>query len=93
MLKSFLHKFIKPKNDRTLITYQPLVVAINKLEDEYERYSDERLRGMTEQFRTRIIENAVKRAKDRLKNDQRGLRKTLEEIFGEEEGNDFLKSE
>ncbi|MDY0092211.1 MAG: SEC-C metal-binding domain-containing protein [Candidatus Vecturithrix sp.] len=90
MLKSFLHKFIKPKNDRTLETYQPLVVAINKLEDEYERYSDERLRGMTEQFRTRIIENAVKRAKDRLKNDQRGLRKTLEEIFGEEEGNDFL---
>ncbi|GAK58241.1 protein translocase subunit secA [Candidatus Vecturithrix granuli] len=90
MLKSLLHKIIKPKNERTLDTYLPLVTAINKLEAEYERYSDERLRGMTEEFRTRIIENAVKRAKERLVNDQRGLRKTLDEIFGEEEGNDFL---
>ena len=90
MLKSLLHKIIKPKNERTLNEFQPLVDEINSLEDEFARYSDERLRGMTEEFRKRIIENAVKRSKEHLKSDQRGLRKKLQEIFGEEEGNDFL---
>ncbi len=90
MLKSLLHKIIKPKNERTLNEYQPLVDRINALEGEYEGYTDSQLQGMTEVFRKRIIENAVERAKERLVNDQRGLRKTLQEIFGEEEGNEFL---
>ena len=90
MLKSLLHKIIKPKNERTLSEYYPLVDRINELEREYEGYSDDQLKGMTNVFRKRIIENAVERAKDRLNNDQKGLRNTLQEIFGEEEGNEFL---
>ncbi len=90
MLKSLLHKIIKPKNERTLSEFDPLVKRINELEREYEGYSDDRLKGMTEEFRKHIIEHAVERARDRLDNDRKGLRKTLQDILGEEEGNEFL---
>ncbi len=90
MFKKLLHKVIKPKNERTLAEFQPFVDITNSLEKKFEAYSDGQLQGMTEVFRKRIIENAVERAKERLAMDQKGLRKMLEEIFGEEEGNDFL---
>ncbi len=90
MFKTLLHKFIKPKNVRTLNEFQSAVDAINALESKYEQYSDDEVRGMTESFRKKIIEDAVKGSKSRLENDSRGLRKHLEEVLGEEEGNDFL---
>ena len=91
MLKSLLQKVgIKSKNERTLAEYQPVVDEINALKEKFEKFSDEELRGMTEEFRKRIIENAVTRARERLKTDDRGLRKKLNEIFEEEEGGEFL---
>ncbi len=91
MLKSLLQKVgIKSKNERTLVEFQPVVDEINALEEKFEKFSDEELRGMTEEFRKRIIENAVTRARERLKTDERGLRKKLNEIFEEEEGSEFL---
>ncbi|MBD3305830.1 preprotein translocase subunit SecA [candidate division KSB3 bacterium] len=90
MFKSLLHKFVKPKNERTLNQFLPLVDQINVLEEKFEGYTDDDLRGMTEEFRQRIIRDAVERSRERLANDPRGLRKKLQEIFGEEEGNDFL---
>ena len=60
MFKSLLQKIgVKSKNERTLTEYQPVVDEINALEEKFEQLSDEELRGMTEEFRRRIIENAV----------------------------------
>ncbi|PID56090.1 preprotein translocase subunit SecA [candidate division KSB3 bacterium] len=89
MFKKLLHKIITPKNERTLKEFQTLVDAINGLEAKFELYGDDELQAMTEYFRKKIIEDAVVRAKDRLNGDQRALRKHIEELFGEEEGNDF----
>jgi len=91
MFKTLLQKVgIKSKNERTIAEYQPAVDEINALEEKFEKVSDEELRGMTEEFRKRIIENAVTRARERLKTDERGLRKKLKEIFEEEEGSEFI---
>ena len=90
MLKTLLYKIIKPKNERTLQTYRPIVEKINAFEPKFERYSDEELRGMTDAFRKKIVEDAVIRAKDRLNSDERGLRKHLQELMGEEKGSDFF---
>ncbi len=90
MFKALLHKIIKPKNVRTLKEYQPLVDTINALEKQFEAYSDEALRAMTGTFRKKIVDDAVTRAKERLERDQRDLRKHIQELLGEEEGNDFL---
>jgi len=90
MFKTLLHKFIKPKNVRTLNEFQPYVDGINALESQFEQLSDDELRGKTENFRKRIVDDAVQGSKSRLENDLRGLRKHLQELLGEEEGNDFL---
>ncbi len=90
MFKSLLYKFIKPRNERILAAYQPIIAEINALEPKFEQMSDDDLRGMTETFRKRLTDNAVARSKERLQTDTRGLRKKLEDIFGEEEENDFL---
>jgi preprotein translocase subunit SecA len=90
MLKSLFHKIIKPKNERTLAQFLPLVEQTNALEPKFERYSDQELRDMTAEFRKRIIENSVARSKERLTNDERGLRKKLQDLLGEEAGNEFL---
>ncbi|GAK50871.1 protein translocase subunit secA [Candidatus Moduliflexus flocculans] len=90
MLKALLYKIFKPKNERTLQQYRAIVEKINALEPKLERYNDEELRGMTDMFRKKIIEDAATHAKDRLTNDERGLRKHLQELLGEEEGNDFF---
>ena len=91
MLKALLQKIgVKSKNDRILGDYQVVVDQINALREKFEQLSDEELRGMTEGFRKRIIENAVTRARERLATDDRGLRKKLSELFEEEQGSDFL---
>ena len=41
-------------NEKTLKSYQANVEAINKLEDEYEKLSNEQLRSKTEEFRKRL---------------------------------------
>ncbi|MCP4402204.1 MAG: DEAD/DEAH box helicase, partial [bacterium] len=89
MFKKLLQKIIKPKNERTLKEFQPMVDEINALESKFEAYDDDKLKGMTEHFRKKIIEDAVVRAKARLDADRRALCKHLQELFGEEEGNDF----
>jgi preprotein translocase subunit SecA len=90
MFKALLHKIIKPKNERTLAEFQPIVDTINSLEEKFETFSDAELRGMTEEFRKRIVENAIARSKERLATDQKGLRNKLRELLGEEAGNEFL---
>ena len=45
-------------NEKTLKSYQANVDAINKLEDEFEKLSNEQLRGKTEEFRKRLRSGA-----------------------------------
>ena len=45
-------------NEKTLKSYQANVDAINKLEDEFEKLSNEQLRGKTEEFRKRLKNGA-----------------------------------
>ncbi len=91
MLQAILKKIgIKSKNDRIVEGYQALVDRINESREKFEAMNDDELRGMTDAFRKRIVENAVERAKARLASDDRGLRKKLGDIFEEEQGGDFL---
>ncbi len=54
MLGTLLAKVIGTQNERELKRLQPVVPAINALEAEIQRLSDEALRAKTDEFRTRV---------------------------------------
>lgn len=53
-LGSIAAKIFGTANDRKLKAYRGIVAAINELEPELERLTDEQLRARTEQFREQI---------------------------------------
>lgn len=53
-LKQFVSKVLGNANERELQQMQPFVDAINKLESEYERLSDQELRAKTDEFLRRL---------------------------------------
>ncbi|MEZ5910634.1 MAG: preprotein translocase subunit SecA [Hyphomicrobiaceae bacterium] len=55
-ISSFAAKIFGNANDRRLKTFRPAVEAINALEPELEKLSDEALRARTEMFRTQLAE-------------------------------------
>src|SRR3984893_16700945 len=58
MIGALARKFFGSANDRRLKPYYPLVDAINALEPELEKLSNEELRGRTEEFRRQIAVGA-----------------------------------
>jgi preprotein translocase subunit SecA len=56
MAKNILTKIFGSRNDRLLKTYRKTVERINGLEPQFEKLSDEELRGQTEAFKKRIAE-------------------------------------
>jgi preprotein translocase subunit SecA len=56
MIGALARKFFGSANDRRLRAYYPLVDAINALEPELEKLSDEQLRARTDEFRRQIAE-------------------------------------
>jgi preprotein translocase subunit SecA len=56
MATTFLTKIFGSRNDRSLKTYRKTVERINGLEAQYEKLSDEELRGQTEAFKQRIAQ-------------------------------------
>ena len=54
MATNLLTKIFGSRNDRLLKSYRKTVERINALEPEYEKLSDEQLRGKTEAFKTRV---------------------------------------
>jgi preprotein translocase subunit SecA len=58
MIGALARKFFGSANDRRVRAYYPLVDAINALEPELEKLSNEELRARTDEFRRRIAEGA-----------------------------------
>jgi preprotein translocase subunit SecA len=56
MATNFLTKIFGSRNDRLLKTYRKTVERINGLEAQYEKLSDDELKGQTEIFKRRIAE-------------------------------------
>ena len=56
MATTFLTKIFGSRNDRSLKTYRKTVERINGLEAQYEKLSDDELRGQTEAFKQRIAQ-------------------------------------
>ena len=56
MATTFLTKIFGSRNDRSLKTYRKTVERINGLEANYEKLSDDELRGQTEAFKQRIAQ-------------------------------------
>ncbi|MFP5467695.1 MAG: preprotein translocase subunit SecA [Gammaproteobacteria bacterium] len=54
MATNFLTKIFGSRNDRLLKTYRKTVDRINGLESQFEKLSDDELRGQTERFRQRL---------------------------------------
>ncbi|GAB2732421.1 preprotein translocase subunit SecA [Melaminivora jejuensis] len=54
MATNFLTKIFGSRNDRLLKQYRKTVARINAMEAEYEKLSDEALRGKTQEFKERI---------------------------------------
>ena len=51
---SFLGKIFGDANERYIKSLEPIVVQINELEKEYEKFSDEQLRAKTAEFKERL---------------------------------------
>src|SRR3990167_2272847 len=51
---SFLGKIFGDTNERYIKSLEPIVVQINELEKEYEKFSDEQLRAKTAEFKERL---------------------------------------
>lgn len=58
MLKKLYYAITGDPNEKALNRHRPLVTEINNLEAEFEKKSNEELRGMTVQFRQRIAEES-----------------------------------
>ena len=56
MATNFLTKLFGSRNDRLLKQYRKTVARINAMEPEYEKLSDEALRGKTQDFKERIAQ-------------------------------------
>ena len=54
MASNILTKIFGSRNDRLLKTYRKTIDQINALEPEYEKLTDEQLRGKTQSFKDRI---------------------------------------
>jgi len=54
MATNFLTKIFGSRNDRLLKQYRKTVARINAMEPEYEKLSDEALRGKTQEFKDRV---------------------------------------
>ncbi len=54
MIKGLVKKFVGSKNDRDIKQMMAKVSQINALEEKYAAFSDEQLRGQTEEFRARL---------------------------------------
>ena len=54
MATNFLTKLFGSRNDRLLKTYRKTVVRINALEPQFEKLSDDELRGKTQEFKDRV---------------------------------------
>ncbi len=54
MVTNILTKIFGSRNDRLLKQYRGVVARINALEPQFEKLSDEQLRGMTQEFRDRV---------------------------------------
>ena len=59
MAFSFLTKIFGSRNDRLLRQYRKTVVAVNALESQYERLSDDELKAKTADFRARLAEGVA----------------------------------
>ncbi|HMK69573.1 MAG TPA: preprotein translocase subunit SecA, partial [Xanthobacteraceae bacterium] len=59
MIGAVARKLFGSANDRRVRSYRPRVSAINALEAELERLSDEALRARTEEFRKQLAEGAT----------------------------------
>src|SRR5690606_9582985 len=57
-LAAFAKKFFGSANDRRVRRYQANVDAINALEAEYEKLSDDQLRAKTEDFKAQLAKGA-----------------------------------
>ena len=51
---SILGKIFGDANERYIKSLEPVVVRINELEKEYEKFSDEQLKAKTEEFKNRL---------------------------------------
>lgn len=58
MIGSLAKKFFGSANDRRIKGYASRVNAINALEDEVSKLTDEQLRGRTEEFKKRLADGA-----------------------------------
>jgi len=56
---SFLSKIFGGGNQRDVNRVQPIVDRVNELEPGYEKLSDEKLRGKTNEFKKRVAEGAT----------------------------------
>ena len=56
MINTLLGKVFGTKNEREIKRLQPRVAAINALEPEIQKLTDDQLRAKTEEFRARIQE-------------------------------------
>ncbi|QNP49716.1 preprotein translocase subunit SecA [Diaphorobacter aerolatus] len=54
MATNFLTKLFGSRNDRLLKTYRKTVARINSLEPQFEKLSDDELRGKTQEFKDRV---------------------------------------
>jgi preprotein translocase subunit SecA len=59
MAFSFLTKIFGSRNDRLLRQYRKTVVAVNALESQYERLSDDELKAKTADFRAQLAEGVA----------------------------------
>ena len=59
MAFSFLTKIFGSRNDRLLRQYKKTVVAVNALESQYERLSDDELKAKTADFRAQLAEGVA----------------------------------
>jgi len=89
LINTVIAKVFGTKNERELKRLMPQVEAINALEPEMRKLSDERLRAKTEEFRQRIQERLSRTADepdtdpDRLKELEDERRKALNEALDE----------
>ena len=54
VIMAFLNKFLGDPNERTLKKLQPIVDEINKLEPQFERFSNEEIEKKSEELRTQF---------------------------------------
>ncbi|MDD5355654.1 MAG: preprotein translocase subunit SecA, partial [Candidatus Omnitrophica bacterium] len=86
MLNFVMHKIIGTQNERELKKLQRTVEAINALEPEISRLSDEKLRLKTSEFRRRIAENLKAQGFDEIEDTKQKksiLQSVLEEVLVE----------